>query len=57
MAGGYYTARNITNAVRKVINKLVNPRETILDYARLIDREITNKRLEFGLSVSKGVSP
>ena len=57
VAGGYYTARNITNAVRKVINKLVNPRETILDYARLIDREITNKRLEFGLSVSKGVSP
>jgi ABC-type glycerol-3-phosphate transport system substrate-binding protein len=57
VAGGYYTARNITNAVRKVINNLVNPRETILDYARLIDREITNKRLEFGLSVSKGVSP
>ena len=57
VAGGYYTARNMTNAVRKVINKLVDPRETILDYARLIDKEIEKKRLEFGLSVPKGALP
>lgn len=30
--GGYYTGRYITNAVRKVINEHVDPRETILDY-------------------------
>jgi ABC-type glycerol-3-phosphate transport system substrate-binding protein len=57
VAGGYYTARNMTNAVRKVINKLVDPRETILDYARLIDKEIEKKRLEFGLPVPKGAMP
>ena len=57
VAGGYYTARNITNAVRKVINRRVDPRETILDYARLIDKEITNKRLEFGLPVPQGAKP
>ncbi len=54
IAGGYFTGRNITNAVRKVINEKVDPRETILDYARLIDREIQKKRLEFGLSPGKG---
>ena len=54
IAGGYYTGRNITNAVRKVINESADPRETILDYARLIDREIEKKRLEFGLDIAKG---
>ena len=54
VAGGYYTARNITNAVRRVINNKTDPRETILDYARLIDKEIASKRREFGLSVAKG---
>ncbi len=57
IAGGYYTGRNITNAVRKVINESVDPRETILDYARLIDREIQKKRLEFGLDIGKGAKP
>lgn len=57
VAGGYYTARNITNAVRRVINKNVDPRETILDYSRLIDKELTSKRLEFGLSVYEGATP
>jgi len=57
VAGGYYTARNITNAVRKVINSRVDPRETILDYARLIDKEITAKRQEFGLPVPQGARP
>ncbi|HSK68638.1 MAG TPA: extracellular solute-binding protein [Candidatus Limnocylindria bacterium] len=49
IAGGYYTGRSITNAVRKVINEKVDPRETILDYARQIDKEIARKRAEFGL--------
>ena len=51
IAGGYYTARNLTNAVRKVYNDKVDPRETILDYARLIDIEIRAKRMEFGLDL------
>ena len=57
IAGGYYTARNITNAVRKVINSRVDPRETLLDYARLIDKEIAAKRREFGLPVPQGARP
>ncbi|NLW21192.1 MAG: extracellular solute-binding protein [Clostridiales bacterium] len=54
IAGGYYTARNITNAVRRVINTNSDPRETILDYARLIDKEIESKRREFGLYQQRG---
>lgn len=49
VAGGYYTSRHITNAIRKVMNNNEDPRETILDYKRTIDEELTNKRKEFGL--------
>lgn len=49
VAGGYYTGRHITNAVRKIINKNEDTRETLLDYARTINDEISKKRLEFGL--------
>lgn len=49
--GGYYTGRHLTNAIRKVINEKTDPRETILDYAIVIDEEIRKKRLEFGMSV------
>lgn len=54
IAGGYYTTRGITNAVRKVINEYVDPRETMIEYARQIDIEITKKRLEFGLDAREG---
>ena len=50
--GGYYTSRHIVNAVRKVINKNEDARETLLDYTRDINDEITKKRLEFGLLVN-----
>lgn len=53
IAGGYYTSRHITNAIRKVMNENEDPRETILDYARTINDEIEKKRLEFGLPVDK----
>lgn len=53
IAGGYYTARHITNAIRKVMNDNEDPRETILDYSRTINEEITKKRLEFGLPVDE----
>ena len=49
VAGGYYASRHITNAIRNVMNNNEDPRETILDYKRTIDEELTNKRKEFGL--------
>ena len=49
VAGGYYTGRHITNAVRKVINKGEDPRETILEYSMTINEELKKKRIEFGL--------
>ena len=45
VAGGYYTTRHMTNAVRKVTNDKTDPRETLLDYARTINEEINKKRL------------
>ncbi len=51
VAGGYYTNRHITNAIRKIINEHTDRRETLNDYARTINEEITKKRLEFGLPV------
>ena len=49
IAGGYSTTRHITNAIRKVINDKDDARETLLNYARTINEEITIKRREFGL--------
>ncbi len=50
VAGGYYTERHITNAIRKVMNDNEDPRETILDYVTTINKELSNKREEFGLT-------
>jgi len=47
--GGYYAGRHIVNAVRRVINDSVDIRETLLDYTRSINDELTRKREEFGL--------
>ena len=49
IAGGYYTARSIDNAIRLVVNENENTRETLLDFATDIDEEITIKRQEFNL--------
>lgn len=49
IAGGYSTTRHMTNAIRKVINKKEDPRETLLTYTRTINEEIEIKRKEFGL--------
>ncbi|MBR7132261.1 MAG: extracellular solute-binding protein [Clostridia bacterium] len=51
IAGGYYTARSIDNAIRSVVNENENTRETLLDFAADIDEEITIKRQEFNLEV------
>lgn len=53
VAGGYYTERHITNAIRKVINENEDPRETLLDYRKEINDELTNKREEFGLPTAE----
>ncbi len=47
--GGYYTTRQIINAIRKVVNDSDIPRETLLDYNQAINDEIVKKREEFGL--------
>ena len=51
IAGGYYTSRHLTNAVRKVVNQKLDQREVLLDYVRTINEEITKKRKEYGLVV------
>jgi len=52
--GGYFTPRHLNNAFRKVINEGADPRETLLDYVRIINDEIDNKRKEFGLELRDG---
>lgn len=47
--GGYYVNRHITNAVRRMINDKEDTRETMLDYTRIINNEITKKRKELGI--------
>lgn len=47
--GGYFTSRHFNNAFRKVVYKSENPRETLLEYTKEINSEITGKRNEFGL--------
>jgi len=47
--GGYYVTRHIINATRRVINESVDTRETLLDFAIVINREIERRRRGFGL--------
>lgn len=49
VAGGYFTSRHLVNAVRKVVAEKLDPRETLQDYARIINEELLKKRAEFGL--------
>ncbi|MBR4234765.1 MAG: extracellular solute-binding protein [Clostridia bacterium] len=49
--GGYFTARHLNNAFRRVINYKEDPGETLMDYVKNIDAEISIKRREFGLEV------
>jgi hypothetical protein len=37
-----------------VYNEGADPRETLLDYVRIINEEIDNKRKEFGLPLRDG---
>ena len=52
--GGYYTARHINNAFRSVVIETpgregAEPREAILQYSKIINDELSEKRREFGL--------
>ncbi|MBW7460357.1 hypothetical protein K0U00_40470, partial [Paenibacillus sepulcri] len=47
--GGYLTGRNIDNAFRRVVVQGDDPRETMENYVRTMNDEITLKRKEFNL--------
>jgi ABC-type glycerol-3-phosphate transport system substrate-binding protein len=55
--GGYFTGRHLDNAIREVVNNGTNPRESLYDYVRYINEEITLKRKEFNLKVEGRESP
>ena len=51
--GGYFTARHLNNAFYQVVvGTDIGPRESLTDYVRYIDDEITYKREEFGLTTN-----
>jgi len=47
--GGYYVQRSLVFAARRVIGDNLDTRETLLDFVIRINRELINKRREFGL--------
>ena len=49
VAGGYFTARHINNAFRRVINYGEDTKLTLLSYVENIDDEIAVKRKELGI--------
>ena len=51
--GSYYTPRHVSNGIRKVYNEKDDPRETLIDYARKANEELTRKRQEFNLPVEE----
>ncbi|AZN42179.1 extracellular solute-binding protein [Paenibacillus albus] len=51
--GGYLTGRNIDNAFRKVVVQGADPRETMDDYVRVMNEEISARRQEFNLPYAK----
>lgn len=50
VSGGYITGRHVDYALRAVINEGQNPREALYENVKVINEELTIKRLEFGLS-------
>lgn len=51
--GGYLTGRHIDNAFRRVVVQGDDPRETLENYVRVMNEEITLKRKEFHLPYEK----
>jgi hypothetical protein len=50
VAGGYYMARNIDNAFRRVVLQMENPRDMLLRFDRDINDEIARKQEQFGIA-------
>ena len=50
--GSYFTPRHIVNASRRVVNEHDDARETLIDYTRKINEELTRKRIEFDLPIA-----
>lgn len=49
----YYVTRNLSNAFRRVAYEYENPRDVIFRYGRIVDDELTRKRVELGLEESR----
>ena len=47
--GGYFLSRHVDNAFRKIVYQGSDRRETLTEYARIINKELTSKRAEFGV--------
>ncbi len=47
---GYYVTRNVTNAFRRVVYQLENEREVLNHYGAIINKEITRKNKELGIT-------
>jgi ABC-type glycerol-3-phosphate transport system substrate-binding protein len=47
--GGYYTPRHVGNAWNKVVLQGINPRETLEEAIKQINRELRKKQEEFGI--------
>lgn len=47
--GGYFLSRHVDNAFRKIVYQNEDRRETLMEYARIIDKELSVKRAEFGV--------
>ena len=56
LPGSYFTSRHLSNAFRKCVYNKVDPRETLIEYLRTINDEITNKRIEFGLPTADDIA-
>jgi len=50
--GSYFTPRHVINAARRVVNDKDDARETLIDYTRKINEELTRKRIEFDLPIA-----
>ena len=53
IAGSYFIDRHFNNAFRKVVYKEKDAKDTLYDYTRIINAEISKKRIEFGLPVDE----
>ncbi|HPU58960.1 MAG TPA: ABC transporter substrate-binding protein, partial [Candidatus Avimonas sp.] len=47
--GSYFVSRHLNNAFRKVVYNSADVRETLNEYTEIINKELSNKRREFGL--------